>query len=400
MRAPSPPGRFFHIFLAACIAISAWAQGRPVVAGPTAWGTPAAPGMTAANLDVTHSTGFSIEQRGTYKLVTVKAPWPGARTGFTYVLYRRGAPRPTGVKADLFIETPLRRVVTFSTTYIPQIVAIGEADSIIGVDSAAFVSTPEIRARIKAGKTFETTRNWAPNLELMMSLSPDAVFTYGMGNEWDGHPRLVEAGLPVIIDGEWNETDPLARAEWIKFIAAFYDREAEASLFFEAVASEYSRLKALVAARGAGDGAKPAVLVNGPFQGSWTVAGGESYMARYIADAGGDYLWADDGSRGGLSLSIESVFERGRRAAVWLNPALGVKNLAEVAALDPRFAALPAVAAGNVWNNSRRLSGEGGNDYFESGVLNPDKVLADLIKIFHPGLLADRPFAYYERIPR
>ncbi|MDP3176676.1 MAG: ABC transporter substrate-binding protein [Spirochaetaceae bacterium] len=376
--------RIFLSFLAIIIAAS-------ITAPPAA-----AQAATAVRAGVAYGAGFSIEYREGYKLLTVARPWPGATKGFVYALYPRGSTKPTGVRADRFFETPIRKAVTFSTTYIPQIAVIGEADSIVGVDTAAFVSTSAVRANIKAGKTVETTRNWAPDVERIIALAPDVVFTYGMGNEWDSHPKLVEAGLPVVIDAEWNEAEPLARAEWIKFVAAFYDKEAQAQAYFDKVAAEYTRLKSLAA----GAAKRPAVLVNGPFQGTWAVSGGASYMARFISDAGGAYLWADDKGTGGIVLSIEAVFERGLRADVWLNPNLAALRVADVVALDSRFAALPVTASGAIWNNNLRMNGEGGNDYFESAVLDADKVLADMIKIFHPELLADRPFTYYRKLAK
>jgi iron complex transport system substrate-binding protein len=346
--------------------------------------------------ELRYSKSFSLEYRRGYKFVRVLSPWPGAKRGFSYVLYRRGTPKPSGITADGFFEIPLGRVVALSTTYIPQIAQMGETDSIVGVDSAATVSSPALRARIASGKAFETARNGIPNVELLISLKPDAVFAYGMGNEWDMRPKLAEAGLPVVISGEWNETDPLARAEWIKFIAAFYDKEELASAYFDKVALEYERVRALAAATKE----RPKVLVNGPYQGSWTVSGGKSYMARFLADSGSSYLWNDDASTGGLVLSVEAVYERALEADVWLNPALDVNSKADVAALDPRFASLTVVTAGRVWNNNLRMSPGGGSDYFESAILNPDKVLVDLVKIFHPELLADRSFTYYKNIGR
>jgi iron complex transport system substrate-binding protein len=345
---------------------------------------------------ILYSTIFSIEYRTGYKLLEVKSPWPGAKRAFTYVLFPRGGKRPADVKADGFFETPLRRVITFSTTYIPQIVALGASDSIVGVDSAAYVSTPEVRERIKAGKTVETTRSGLPNIELMIYLAPDAIFTYGMGTELDSHSKMIEAGLPVVISGDWNETDPLARAEWIKFFAAFYDQEDKAAAYFSKVVAEYGRIRSLAA----DIKERPKVLVNGPFQGEWSVAGGRSYLARFLADAGATYLWADDKSTGALTLSVESVYARALKADFWLNPAFDANSKADIAALDPRFASLPAVTEGNTWNNTLRLGPEGGNDYFESAVINPDKVLTDLVKIFHPALLADKPFTYYKNVSR
>jgi len=346
--------------------------------------------------ELRYSKSFSIEYHPGYKLLKVGSPWPGAQRGYSYVLYRRGTPKPSGIDADCFFEIPLRRVVALSTTYLPQIVEIGEPNSIVGVAAAAAVSAPELRARIASGKAFETARNGVPDIELLLSLKPDAIFAFGMGNEWDQHPKLAEAGLPVVISGEWNETEPLARAEWIKFIAAFYDKEELASAYFDKVAREYERIRALATTTKE----RPRVLVNGPFQGTWAVSGGKSYMARFLADAGSSYLWAGDPSTGGLVLSVEAVYERALKAEVWLNPSLDVNSKSDIVGLDPRFASLPAVAAGRVWNNNLRMSPGGGSDYFESAILNPDRVLVDLVKIFHPELLADRSFTYYKNVGR
>jgi len=340
--------------------------------------------------------GFSIEYAQGYKLVTVESPWPGATRRFRYLLRHRGSPAPAGIVADASFETPVAKVATFSTTYLPQIVALGEAASVVGVDSASAVNSPEIRSRIASGAAVEVSRNWAPNVELLIALAPDAVFAYGMGNEWDTHPKLLEAGLPVVLSGEWNESDPVARAEWIEFIAAFYEKEVQARSRVDRIAAEYAAVKA----RAAKASRRPSVLVNGPFQGTWTVSGGRSYMARLIADAGGAYLWADDDSSGGLTLSVEAVYARASGAEVWLNPDLRSRALGDLASLDPRFLGLPAVAAGEVWNSNLRVSPGGGSDYFESAVLNPQEVLADLAAIFHPELRASRAFAYYRRLSR
>lgn len=383
---------------------------------PTFQGTAqTAPAVSAGSRlsGISAEAGFSIETRQGYKVLTVSKLWPGSASKKTYVLYPRGSQPPRDIKADLFVPVPVQRVVLYSTTYIPALETIGELDSVVGVDNAGFVYSPQLRVRIAAGKVVETTKNWMPDIERLVALKPDVIFNYGLGNEWDTFPKMQEVGLPVVLLGEWNEQDPLVRAEWAVFIAAFYNKEAEALARLETVRSEYARLKTLAAGAGSAGTlpakstapqgtstlpARPRVLVNGPFQGVWTVSGGQSYMARLIADAGGAYLWADNRESGGLSLSVEAVFERALGADVWLNPAYGAQKLADVKALDPRFSALPVLKKGNVWNNDRRMSPGGGNDYFESAVMNPHLVLADLTAIFHPELLPNHAFTYYRKI--
>jgi iron complex transport system substrate-binding protein len=212
-----------------------------------------------------------------------------------------------------------------------------------------------------------------------MQAAPEAVFTYGMGNEWDSHPKLIEAGLPVVICAEWMEDSPLGRAEWLKFFALFYDKSAQAATAFDAIAQEYQRLKSGVATIKAS--ASPRVLVNAPFQGTWTVPGGRSYMARLIADAGGDYLWKDDPGTGGLTLSVEAVYERAWNADAWINPGTTL-SVAELAAIDSRFKSTPALTRGAVFSNTLKSLPSGANDYFESAAFRPQLVLKDLAAIF------------------
>ena len=65
----------------------------------------------------------------------------------------------------------------------------------------------------------------------------------------------------------------------------------------------------------------------------------------------------------------------------------------------PKFAKMPCVQRGKVYNCDKRRVTGGGNDYWESGVVQPDVVLRDLIKIFHPELESDKEFVYYRKLP-
>jgi iron complex transport system substrate-binding protein len=51
-----------------------------------------------------------------------------------------------------------------------------------------------------------------------------------------------------------------------------------------------------------------------------------------------------------------------------------------------------------VFNNNLRSVPGGGNDYWESGVMHPDLVLADLVKILHPEISQGKEFYYYRKI--
>ncbi len=55
--------------------------------------------------------------------------------------------------------------------------------------------------------------------------------------------QLLEAGLKVVVNSDYLEQDPLGQAEWGKFIAAFYEKEAEADHLFDEMVARCSRQK-------------------------------------------------------------------------------------------------------------------------------------------------------------
>jgi len=61
-----------------------------------------------------------------------------------------------------------------------------------------------------------------------------------------------------------------------------------------------------------------------------------------------------------------------------------VNTLAELISTDSRFATFLQVQKKAIFNNNLQVSTGGGNDYWERGVVRPDLILADLVKIFHP----------------
>jgi iron complex transport system substrate-binding protein len=124
---------------------------------------------------------------------------------------------------------------------------------------------------------------------------------------------------------------------------------------------------------------------------------GKSYVAKYLSDAGGKYLWSDDKSAGSLPLSFEVVLERAANADYWLNFSQSWQSLKDVVAEDSRYADFQAVKTGNLYNNNTRVNDSGGNDYWEGGISNPDIVLSDLIKILHPEILPNHQLFYYRK---
>lgn len=345
-------------------------------------------------ISLTHTEGFTIAYHDSYKVITVAKPWPGAETAQQYVLVQCGAPAPAGFDEAQIIEVPVQRIVTMSTTYLPFLEAYGVLDRLVGVDDVTYVNNPTVLAMAEAGKLVQVGYGASVNVEQLLDLAPDLVMTYGSGApESDAHPVLLNAGLKVAVNAEWLENSPLGRAEWGKFIAPFFNKEATAEALFTDTVTHYEELKAQAAAVTA----KPTVFTDSAYQGSWYVAGGRSFTAQILADAGAAYLWADDTSTASIPLAFEAIFDKAADADYWINVGY-LGSLQELQAADERYSDFAAFQAGNVWNNNKQQNANGGNDYYESAVAHPDAVLADLIAIFHPEVLPDHAFVYYQKL--
>jgi iron complex transport system substrate-binding protein len=97
-------------------------------------------------------------------------------------------------------------------------------------------------------------------------------------------------------------------------------------------------------------------------------------------------------------MTIEAVVARAKDADIWLDPGL-CRSLAELSGADERYTVFRAFRTGQVYNNNALTNAAGGDDIWETGVANPDRVLADLISIIHPELLPQHKLTWYCQLP-
>jgi iron complex transport system substrate-binding protein len=300
------------------------------------------------------------------------------------------------------IEVPIDKAITLTTTMLPHLAEEDALDSLVGLDSFFYVNTPAVQEMIASDRLVEVGFGSSVNIEVVIGSEADVVFTYGFDPSTDAHPVLLEAGIPTAVTGEWLETSPLGRAEWIKFSAVFFNREAQANAAFDEMVAEYANLSGL--ASDIPDDERPLVLPNffiGTDQ-AWSLPGENAYLAGLLRDAGARIVLGDaeelQGKSGSVQFSFEAVYEAGLDADIWIPNAFGVNTLDDMLAQDERYADFVAIDNGNVWNNNLRVNENGGNDYWESGVTHPHLLLADLIAIFHPELLPDHELIYFRNL--
>jgi iron complex transport system substrate-binding protein len=338
---------------------------------------------------IDYATNFTLEYDKSYQVLTVVQPTQGGSPE-SYVLVKCGAPTPplTGDLAGAsMVTTPVTSLYSGSTTHLPNLVALDRLDVLTGVASKSLISEKEVLDRVAQPGVVEYAAAGTVDAEAVVAGKPGVVITAGTDDP--AYAVISAAGIPVLANAEWLETDPLGRAEWIKYFAALTGTEAQAAEYFDAVEQRYTALADKVAS------AEPVQVVPGqPYQGTWYVPGGQSFNSHLIADAGGTTAWADDPSTGSVSTDLESVLAKAGKAPVWLASTTWTTK-AEALAEEPRFAEFAAFQSGSVWNAAKDVTAEGGNNYYELGIARPDLVLGDLVAILHPDLMPGHDFAFY-----
>ena len=198
---------------------------------------------------VEDATRFSVEYFNHYKVLSVSDAFDGA-PGFDYVLTQCGTPRPDSADfpaGTQFIDVPSGALITLSTTQLPALSLLDLLDNLVAVDSGFYISTPEVTDLIAAGRINEVGFGAEINIERVLELAPDLVMSYGYNPATDAHPVLLEAGIFTALDASWRELSPLGRAEWLKFTALFYNREADANAIYDEIAAAYSAVRDLAA---------------------------------------------------------------------------------------------------------------------------------------------------------
>lgn len=351
-------------------------------------------GMPANGITV--AQGFVISHSEQFVKITVKNPWQGASNiSFDHYLVPKGLPVPEGVDPLAVIFVPVENIVCMSTTHAGMISALGEAATIRGMSGTGLAYSPEIAGMVEKHHIAEVGYETNLDMETLIDISPDVVMMYGIGNESAGHiNKMRETGIKTMFNADYLEEDPLGKAEWIKLFGELYCKRRMADSIFNAAAGSYNSLKNYI------DSAanhRPPTLLGLPFRDTWFVSPGNSFMAKLVSDAGGQYLWNDTRSGSSMPMSLESVYVKAVNADYWLNTGTA-ERASDITSLDKRLAMLKSFSAGNLYNNNNRVNKNGGNDFWESGTISPHVILKDIASILHPELFQGYTPYYYRKL--
>jgi iron complex transport system substrate-binding protein len=342
---------------------------------------------------IRYAEGFKVSTLENAKLVEVTYPFQGATSGYTYLLVPKGQQPPAHDASTRIVYTPVSSIVCTSTTHIPLLDYLNETDKLVGFPTTDYISSEKMRKRVDEGTVQELGIDKGLNLERLAMLKADMVMGYTMSSDFGQFKKVEELGVPVVINSEYLEKHPLGRAEWIKFVALFFNKEKLADSVFQVIEQNYLEAKALT------DTVKqrPTVMSGIVYGSTWFLPGGQNYASKLLKDAGCHYLWEEDPSHGYLELSFESVYEKAHAADLWIGVGT-FKKLEEIKNADHRYERFKPFKDKNVFTYDGRQGAKGGSEFLELGYLRPDIILKDLIKISHPELLPDYQLYFHKKL--
>ncbi|GHT14178.1 iron ABC transporter substrate-binding protein [Bacteroidia bacterium] len=336
-----------------------------------------------------YAVGFQIETHTDYRLVTVRNPWNMNLVLQRYVLVSKTAALPENLPEGVLIRTPLERTVSYGSVQCSFFAEFGALPTLVGVCEPQYIHIPYVQEGVHSGRIADIGQGTNPDLEKIMLAEPEALFTAPI--DGSGYGQTAKLGIPFIECMDYMESSPLGRAEWIRFMALFFEKKDLADSLFRETVDNYNQLKELSAQVNR----RPSVFAETIYSGVWYLPGGQSYMAHIFRDSGADYLWKDDTGTGSIGLSFESVLDKADKADFWLikynNPQdMSYESLKKN---NPNYAFFDAFKHRNIY-----ACNMGKVTYYEDLPIHPDYILKDLVGLFHPELLPDYQAKYYNKM--
>ena len=343
-------------------------------------------------VSLSYAKRFTVKICSDYNVLELHGNKNNSDVTATFVLYKNQ--KPNYSKDAYYIKTPVTRVASMSSIYTTMIAQLNCADKIVAIDNVDYYNNSLIQEQAKKGSIIELSKGPQLDIEKTIALNPDLFLTFGMGSPKDDvDKKLVQSTIPIAVSIDHLEETPLARAEWIKFYAYFFNKETLADSLFKITEQKYNELKniALQTTK------KPSVLTEIKYGDAWYIPAGKSFIAHLIEDAGGDYFWKEDTKTGSSAQSFETVYAKAKDCDVWIN-LYNLNSKKELLSYDERYGLFKACQNNRLYNNNKTQNSLGYSNYWETGITHPEDVLADLIAIFSPTLMPNHEFKYYKKL--
>jgi iron complex transport system substrate-binding protein len=341
-----------------------------------------------------YARGLRIDYQRHYKVVTTDPGGDGTRVE-RFALVQRGTPSPSGWDPQSVIEVPVRRFAMLAQVYESLFDDLDLEDRLVGVYQLAASTAPSIRTLIDEGKIVGVGAHQFTNVEALAAAQPEVVGRF-FSDPDRAEPLLRGIGVRTVALAGPREPSVLAKTEWMKLMAALFNREKDVSALFDRIAADYEALSA----RARAINPKPVALFGYPDRDRWVADWSTSEM---IQDAGG-MPFTDAAARAGADrtnrVPIESVIARASNAPVWVALPEFVGTLDALIATERRLATFTSVRMQEVYDMCGGCLTPTQNTYWTEFMSRPHDVLRDLVSILHPQLVPGHRLIYYRRAPR
>jgi len=374
--------KFFFLFL--CLFCFISCQKKPRTADP------AITIQTIVQADsVFFAKGFQIETHESYTLATVRNPWNNRLVLQRYILVSKSDTLPMNLPDGILIRTPLSRTVSYGSVQCGFFAEFDALHTLVGVCEPQYINIPYVQEKIKNGQIVNLGQAVNPDLEKIILIEPEALFTAPIENL--GYGQTAKLGIPFIECVDYMEPTPLGRTEWIRFLALFFEKREIADSLFKETVERYNELVEL----SANIDKRPTVFAETLYSGIWYQPGGNSYIAQLFREAGADYLWKEDTNTGSIGLNFESVLEKAEKADFWLIKYNSIHDLTYKKLVQEysNYSLFDAYKKRNIY-----VCNMGKVPYYEELPIHPDLLLKDMVRIFHPELLPEHQLRYYKKM--
>lgn len=290
-------------------------------------------------------------------------------------------------------KIPFSKIILLNASLMGYVCELGAEDAVIGIASPEYIYSEKIHDRLQSGKIQNIGNEQKYDVEKIISLRPDAIFTNYIASFENTYQLLRNNNIQVIFLDEYMEQSPLVKSSYMKLFGKLLGKEKEADDKFKEIRNNYENLKKIALK----SISKPNVLANEMYGDIWYLPGGKTFTANYIKDANANYILKDNTDEKAVTMSFEEVFSKSKNIQYWVN-AGNHTSKKEMLNINPIYTKLEVFKKRKIYGVSGKEK-QKANDFFESGVVRSDLVLKDYIKIFHPELLPGYQLTYMKELP-